>query len=328
MSDGVVPVSAGGAGATETSSLHSAGSMLRKAREAAGLHVAALAVSMKVPVKKLEALEADRLDQLPDMVFVRALASSVCRTLKIDPLPVLEKLPNTNKQQLAPSDRDINAPFDAYGSKAVFSVSAALKKPVVGLVSLLLLAAGAVFFYPGVEKNRPTEPAVTGSVQILSDSAQSIAVVSQEGLVPPANTVGSPDGVSPLPSLQTEDASVPVMAHSSTSKPESVGALNSAALDSVPALEKKTKEDTVTTDSASEFLILKAIAPCWVKVVDSNGIVRVHKVVGAGEKIGVGGVVPLSVVIGAVDAVNVEVRGKPLNILGFAKDNVARFEVR
>jgi len=35
-----------------------AGMMLRKAREASGLHVAALAVSMKVPVKKLEALEA------------------------------------------------------------------------------------------------------------------------------------------------------------------------------------------------------------------------------------------------------------------------------
>jgi cytoskeleton protein RodZ len=53
-----------------------AGAMLRKARMAAGLHVAALAVSMKVPVKKLEALESDRLDLLPDVAFVRALASS------------------------------------------------------------------------------------------------------------------------------------------------------------------------------------------------------------------------------------------------------------
>ena len=35
-----------------------AGMMMRNAREAAGLHVAALAVSMKIPVKKLEALEA------------------------------------------------------------------------------------------------------------------------------------------------------------------------------------------------------------------------------------------------------------------------------
>ena len=34
-----------------------AGSILRSAREAAGLHVAALAVAIKIPVKKLEALE-------------------------------------------------------------------------------------------------------------------------------------------------------------------------------------------------------------------------------------------------------------------------------
>ena len=70
-----------------------AGAMMRGAREAAGLHVAALAVAMKIPVKKLEALESDRLELLHDSVFVRALASSVCRALKIDPAPVLAKLP-------------------------------------------------------------------------------------------------------------------------------------------------------------------------------------------------------------------------------------------
>ena len=61
-----------------------AGMLIRRAREASGLHIAALAVSLKVPVKKLEALEANRFELLPDAVFVRALAGSVCRTLKID----------------------------------------------------------------------------------------------------------------------------------------------------------------------------------------------------------------------------------------------------
>ena len=66
----------------------SAGTLLRQAREAAGMHIGALSVSLKVPVKKLEALEADRLDLLPDAVFARALAASVCRTLKADPGPI------------------------------------------------------------------------------------------------------------------------------------------------------------------------------------------------------------------------------------------------
>ena len=46
-----------------------AGALLRQAREAAGLHVAALAVALKVPVRKLEALEDNRWDVLPDLVF-------------------------------------------------------------------------------------------------------------------------------------------------------------------------------------------------------------------------------------------------------------------
>ena len=62
-----------------------AGSLLRLAREANGLHIAALAVSIRVPVKKLEALEANRLDELHDPVFIRALAALVCRALKIEP---------------------------------------------------------------------------------------------------------------------------------------------------------------------------------------------------------------------------------------------------
>ena len=56
------------------------GGLLREARQASGLHIAALAAALKVPVSKLEALESDNYEALPDAVFVRALASSVCRT--------------------------------------------------------------------------------------------------------------------------------------------------------------------------------------------------------------------------------------------------------
>src|SRR6476469_144798 len=87
-----------------------AGSLLRQAREAAGLHVAALAVSLKVPVRKLEALEDARYDALPDTVFARALASSVCRTLKVDPQPILDRLPQGHAPRLVPEREAINAP--------------------------------------------------------------------------------------------------------------------------------------------------------------------------------------------------------------------------
>ncbi|MDB5954533.1 helix-turn-helix transcriptional regulator, partial [Ramlibacter sp.] len=128
-----------------------AGTLLRQAREAAGLHVASLAATLKVPVFKVEALEQDRYDLLPDAVFVRALASSVCRTLKLDPQPVLQLLPRTGQPRLVQDSEHINAPFrtarDGPSPRWLDQVS----RPVLAIVALLLLGALVIVFLPYVE---------------------------------------------------------------------------------------------------------------------------------------------------------------------------------
>ena len=58
----------------------SAGDMLREAREAHGLHIEVVAAALKVPAQKLQALEDDDIDSLPDPAFARALAASVVTT--------------------------------------------------------------------------------------------------------------------------------------------------------------------------------------------------------------------------------------------------------
>ena len=89
----------------------SAGTLLRTARQAQGLHIAALAASIKVSQRKLELLEADRLSELPDATFARALAQTICRSLKIDPTPVLAALPQAPGYRLDAVDGGINTPF-------------------------------------------------------------------------------------------------------------------------------------------------------------------------------------------------------------------------
>ncbi|MBC7941653.1 MAG: helix-turn-helix domain-containing protein, partial [Chitinophagaceae bacterium] len=71
----------------------SAGALLRSARERQGLHIAALAAAIKVAPRKLDALENNRWHELPDATFTRALAQTVCRSLKIDAKQVLDLLP-------------------------------------------------------------------------------------------------------------------------------------------------------------------------------------------------------------------------------------------
>lgn len=120
-------------GAGRADSPERPGALLRAAREAQGLHIGALAVALKVPVRKLEALEADRLSELPDMVFVRGLASSVCRALNIPDAPILAKLPQHLAPRLDLQDSGLNASYRVKGQRTEASIAGQLFKPLAWL---------------------------------------------------------------------------------------------------------------------------------------------------------------------------------------------------
>ena len=123
-----------------------AGRLLRQAREAQGMHIAMLAASLKVPQRKLEALEQDRLQDLPDATFARALAQSVCRVLKVDAGPVMALLPRTGAEALDQVSAGLNAPFRERAGMGETLGSGVLRHPATAIVAVLLLAALAVWF--------------------------------------------------------------------------------------------------------------------------------------------------------------------------------------
>ena len=135
-----------------------AGGLLKEARQAAGMHIAALAVALKVPVSKLEALEADNYAVLPDTVFVRALASSVCRTLKIDAAPILLLLPQSQSPRLSVDSAGINAPVKGSAGKSSASSSASFAGSGSGSRSMVLvvlaLLLGAVVLFSAFTQDR------------------------------------------------------------------------------------------------------------------------------------------------------------------------------
>jgi cytoskeleton protein RodZ len=188
MSDGLTSVLSDDVSATAVSS---AGSLIRAAREAQGLHIAALAVSLKVPVKKLEALEADRLDLLPDVVFVRALASSVCRALKVDATDILAKLPQTSAPRLEHAQQSINTPFrmptdDSAASAALAGLksSAALETPNPdSTASGTAMGAGSVLTSDG-----GVRPASAGT----GDTQATLALSSNVSVANSSPSVASP----------------------------------------------------------------------------------------------------------------------------------------
>ena len=309
----------------------SAGALLRQAREAAGMHVAALAVALKVPVSKLEALESDRYDQLPDAVFVRALASSVCRTLRIDAAAVLERLPQTQAPKLSPDDAGINTPFRAQNERRNRLVSEHRWSPTLLAVPLLCIGALAIYLWPRFSPSVPESPAPLTSPGAVVQTAPEPEpapppVVAQAPEMQAATPVAVTPSTASAPAAAPVPTPAPVVAVVPPPAPVSAPASVPAPVQPAPAATPAAA--VAAAPSAASVLSFSATGSSWIKVTDANGQVTFQKTLSAGETASAGGVSPLTVVVGKVDATQVQVRGKAFDLQSVARDNVARFEVK
>lgn len=66
------------------------GAVLRAAREAEGISVGDMAVQCRLAVTQIRALEEERLENLPEPVYVRAFIRGYAHVLKIDPAPLVD----------------------------------------------------------------------------------------------------------------------------------------------------------------------------------------------------------------------------------------------
>jgi cytoskeleton protein RodZ len=285
-----------------------AGQMLKKARLDAGLHIAALAVSLRVPVKRIEALENGQMDLLPDMVFVRALTSSICQALKIDPAPILEKLPKAMSPRLNGDDVGINTPIGLSGSGKESVLLGLFTSPwFLGIVFLCVSAAG-IYLWP--KASVVSLPEVVISPKVLPElgvsQAKEVQVVT-ESSVAPNLTASSSLAAASITSGATIVAASPVA---------EVATITAATV-AVP----------VAASTNDKLVTFKATGQTWVEVKNASGATVFKKLLNDGETAGTSGATPLTVIVGRADVTQVEVRGKPVNLTPVSKSNVARFEV-
>lgn len=279
---------------------------LRQAREAAGLHIAALAAALKVPVKKLEALEAGRYEELPDMTFARALAASACRQLKIEPAFVLEQIPGAVRPPLGGATPPINAPFKSGDGGSSGGGAAWLSRPVVWGAGLLLLAAIAMAVLPQGWVNRFQ----TGS------APEPEPLITTPGLVI--------ESVVPSVADDAPQANPP----SDAASEQAAEATASGVLAETPVLPAPAAAEPTPSASGSQLLSIRAVNESWIEVINGSGVRVVQRVLKPGETLDFSTAPPYSVVVGRADAVQVTVRGQPLDVMPYARNSVARFEVK
>lgn len=296
-----------------------AGQMLKQARVDAGLHVAALAVMLKVPVKRLEALEDGNMEQLPDIVFVRALASGICRTLKVDSAPILARLPKAALPRLNLDDGSINRPIRMASPAGTPQLLDFLKAP--WLIGVLLLVVGAALIYLWPRSPSPASFDTNAASSVLPAS------VSNSTMDLPAQSDNSTPGKLVLSTVEPlTDVSVGM---APTQSKELIATTDNLAAANTDSGVSNTFALVTTNTSipANSIVVFKATGQTWVEVKSVNGITILKKLLNDGESAGASGTLPLTVIVGRADVTQVEVRGKPINLSTIAKSNVARFEV-
>lgn len=287
----------------------SAGAMLRSAREKQGLHIAALAAAIKVSPRKLDALENDRWQELPDATFVRALAQTVCRTLKIDARPVLDKLPAPNSVALERHVSGLNEPFRDRPGREEPSLAASAVKPMVWAAAVLMGAAAVIYFLPAGLFNRvalperAALPAATPPAVVAAPTAP-----LAPGLDPsaaPAVTLAPPVSAASAPGL----AAAP-MGETVFSAPPSAAAASG-----------------VEAPTAARLLQVRTSEASWVEVRDAKGVLLLSRTVLPSESVGLEGQPPLRLTIGNASATQLQFRGQAVDLSTRTRDNVARLEL-
>lgn len=295
----------------------SAGALLRRAREAQGTHIAVLAAALKVPQRKLEALERDQLDALPDATFARALAQSMCRVLKVDAAPILALLPSADGRGLDQVSTGLNAPFRDKPTHADPLPARWLQRPAVIVVGLLLLAALAVWLWPQRSLS-------------LADAGPAPA---QEDAVPPpaaAEPAAPEPGATPAPAevVPAAQAASAAVAQAAPTQAAAVVVAPAPPVAQVPQVPQLAQGASSASNAVAALLELGTSAPSWIEVSDGAGRVLLSRIVSPGERLQLDGTPPLRLVVGNAAATEVRLRGQPVDLLAAASNNVARVELK
>ena len=291
----------------------SAGAMLRAARENQSMPIAVLSVALKVPVKKLEALECDRFDLLPDLVFVRALAASMCRSLNIDSAPILASLPiptDTHRSPMAPA---MSVPFRAPSVRLGASFSDHLSKRLIFVVLLLLCGVVVLVFAP-----------LPQIVNLVGSSLPDVNVGNSQ-ITPVLQTIATTITV---PSGAASTDLNPAVIRQNQNVGTNQGWVRSGNTEPVLVSTTHARNASTVSVEAVGLVVFRARGASWVEVIDATASVKLRKTLAHGDVVSASGVAPLSVVVGRADVVDVQWRDKPVDLTPVIKENVARFEVK
>lgn len=300
--------------AGESASTAGVGALLRQAREARGLKVEEIAQTLKLGIRQVEAIEADRWETLPGATIVRGFVRNYARLVQIDAAPLMAQLDSVLAKPVdtlaVPETRPENV------TTSTISGNRRDRTVVFAGLGLVGLALAAYLLLPNdlsalrdntqslldslSRKEAPKPAETTEAVAAPAASGAAPTPAAGEPVFPPGATpqqIMNPQAVTPAETAPTAPAAAPAVP---------VVPANAAPLAGAPQMRFIFDKDS------------------WLEVRDRDNKVVFSQKLGGGAEQMVSGNGPLSLVIGYAPGVRLFWRGQAVDLAPHTKGDVAR----
>ncbi|MDA8600212.1 helix-turn-helix domain-containing protein [Burkholderiaceae bacterium] len=337
--------------------------LLQEARLAQGMDIEPLAAILKIPARKIEALEAGALSGVGDLTFSRALAGSICRQLRIDAKPILAAWPTRDTMA---REVPLNLPNDGAASAATAlppeATTGSGGRVVWAVLVLILVGIGAWLAVTELQRGSERREKAVGAAERLAPEtgpgiANQLVISPVEGS---SSDSGADDVKAAKPVLAAPVKVAPVKvapvtaAATATSPPAtsaSAASLDAPANVATPPLTppppvptevvpvaptptvgtvpvQKRNQPLSSADIGQHALVLSAVTESWVEVTDRSGTRVFTRLMSPGDYVVLGDEdLPYNVLVGNAVGVRVFSRGQPVDVQATARLNVSRFDV-
>lgn len=298
----------------ESASTAGVGVLLRQAREARGLKVEEIAQTLKLGIRQVEAIEADRWETLPGATIVRGFVRNYARLVQIDAAPLMAQLDSVLAKPVdtlaVPETRPENV------TTSTISGNRRDRTVVFAGLGLVGLALAAYLLLPNdlsalrdntqslldslSRKEAPKPAETTEAVAAPAAGGAAPTPAAGEPVFPPGATpqqIMNPQAVTPAETAPTGPAAAPALP---------VVPANAAPLAGAPQMRFIFDKDS------------------WLEVRDRDNKVVFSQKLGGGAEQMVSGNGPLSLVIGYAPGVRLFWRGQAVDLAPHTKGDVAR----
>lgn len=300
------------------------GEQLRQGRERLGLSVSAIADEQHLRPSLIQAIENGDYSKIDSELFLKGYVRAYARQVGLDADAVIADL----NRELEPARQQKELEHQASPLVSI-ERKKRRKRQVAKLLLTLLVVALVAYLIAGYLAEQGTDgeaaPETETPAEAVTQEQDSAAADGQDvqPVTDPDDEFGAAE--QPLPeegSTVLENERVPRV---EPLEPEPIGAeLDELPADRVPAVTQSTEpalreEQLLAPAATTEARLQIAFSgDCWVQVTDAGGSRLVSGLRRSGEQLDVTGDAPLTVVIGAVSAVeSIRFQGEALNIGDF-----------